>query len=49
MARPATGSFLTVTLADGSRKFRLRTRPHGRSEELVLHERPGCDCGSGGG
>jgi integrase len=49
MARPATGSFLTVTLADGSRKFRLRFRAYGRREELVLHERPGCDCGCGGG
>lgn len=49
MARPASGSFLTVTLADGTRKFRLRFRAYGRREELVLHERPGCDCGCGGG
>jgi integrase len=49
MAPPATGSFLTVTLADGSRKFRLRFRAYGRREEVVLHERPGCDCGCGGG
>jgi integrase len=49
MARPATGTLLSVTLADGSRKFRLRFPAHGRREELVLHERPGCQCGCGGG
>jgi integrase len=49
MARPATGTILAVTLADGSRKFRLRFPAHGRREELVLHERPGCECGCGGG
>jgi integrase len=49
MGRPASGSFLTVRLADGSRKFRLRFRAYGRREELVLHERPGCNCGCGGG
>jgi integrase len=49
MARPATGTILTVTLKDGSRKFRLRFPAHGRREELVLHERAGCECGCGGG
>jgi integrase len=49
MARPAKGSVLTTTLADGTRKFRLRFPAHGRREELVLHERPGCECGCGGG
>jgi integrase len=49
MARPATGTVLTVTLKDGSRKFRVRFRAHGRREELVLHERAGCACGCGGG
>src|SRR4051794_19966587 len=49
MARPASGSFLTVTLADDTRKFRLRFRAYARREELVLHERAGCDCGCGGG
>ncbi|MDQ3933058.1 MAG: hypothetical protein M3340_00315 [Actinomycetota bacterium] len=43
------GSVLTVALADGSRKFRLRFRAHGRRKELVLHERAGCECGCGGG
>src|SRR4051794_12215995 len=49
MARPATGTVLTVPLKDGSRKFRLRFPAHGRREELVLHERVGCDCGCRGG
>jgi integrase len=49
MARPATGTVLTVTLKDGSRKYRLRFPSHGRREELVLHERAGCECGCGGG
>jgi integrase len=49
MARPSTGSVLTTTLADGSRKFRLRFSAYGHREELVLHERPGCECGCGGG
>jgi integrase len=49
MPRPATGSVLTTTLADGSRKFRLRFSAYGQREELVLHERPGCKCGCGGG
>jgi integrase len=49
MARPATGSLLTTTLRDGTRKFRLRFPAYGRREELVLHERPGCECGCGGG
>lgn len=49
MPRPATGSVLNTTLADGSRKFRLRFSAYGQREELVLHERPGCECGCGGG
>jgi integrase len=49
MARPATGTILTLTLADGTRKFRLRFPAHGQRQDLVLHERPGCKCGCGGG
>lgn len=49
MPRPATGSILTLTLADGTRKFRLRFQAHGERQDLVLHERAGCGCGCGGG
>jgi hypothetical protein len=47
--RAATGSILTLTLADGTRKFRLRFQAHGERQNLVLHERAGCACGCGGG
>jgi integrase len=49
MARPAAGTILTITLADGARAFRLRFPAHGRRQEQVLHERAGCRCGCGGG
>ncbi|HEX3511216.1 MAG TPA: site-specific integrase [Solirubrobacteraceae bacterium] len=49
MPRPATGSILTLTLADGTRKFRLRFQAFGDRQDLVLHERAGCPCGCGGG
>jgi len=49
MSRPATGSVLTTKLRDGSRKFRLRFAAGGERQDLILHERPGCECGCGGG
>lgn len=48
MARPASGTVLTTKLTDGSRKFRLRFSAGGERQDLILHERPGCDCGCGG-
>ena len=49
MARPATGSIDTYTLSDGTRAFHLRFRGASRREREVLHERPACQCGCGGG
>jgi integrase len=49
MARPAIGTILAITLANGTRKFRLRFHANGERQDLVLHERPGCACGCGGG
>jgi integrase len=49
MARPATGTIDAVKLADGTRAFHLRFRIEGERERLILHERPGCACGCGGG
>ncbi|HEX7244010.1 MAG TPA: tyrosine-type recombinase/integrase [Solirubrobacterales bacterium] len=49
MGRPATGTIETYVLGDGSRAFRLRIRIKGKRERVVLHERPGCICGCGGG
>lgn len=49
MARPASGTVLTTKLTDGSRKFRLRFSAGGERQDLILHERPGCTCGCGGG
>ncbi len=49
MARPATGTFETRVLADGSRAFRIRVRVNGSREPIFLHERKGCGCGCGGG
>jgi integrase len=44
-----TGQFAVEVLADGTRAFRLRFRADGARERVVLHERPGCECGCGGG
>jgi len=44
-----TGQFSIEVLADGTRAFRLRFRAHGRRHREVVHERPVCDCGCGGG
>jgi len=49
MGRPATGTVLTTKLTDGTRKFRLRFVVGGERQDLILHERPGCECGCGGG
>ena len=49
MPRPATGSIVLEQLDDGTRAFRLRFRAAGERERMVLHERPDCDCGCGGG
>ena len=49
MARANSGSLHTRSLADGTRVFRLRFNAVGRRELMSLHERPGCDCGCGGG
>jgi hypothetical protein len=48
-ARRVAGSFLTLVLADGSRAFLLSFTVHGRRTRVVLHERPDCTCGCGGG
>src|ERR1035438_2154835 len=47
--REQTGSIDTITLADGSRAFHLRFKAEGERQRVVLHERPGCVCGCGGG
>jgi integrase len=49
MSRKATGQITVLTLADGTRAFKLRFRANGRRESRVLHERRDCDCGCGGG
>jgi len=49
MPKEATGTIETRLLADGTRAFHLRVRINGKREPIVLHERPGCDCGCGGG
>jgi integrase len=49
MARPASGTILTRTLADGTLLFRLRFVAHGERQDVYLHERRDCRCGCGGG
>jgi integrase len=49
MARATSGIIETRSLADGTRAFRLRFFAAGRREIVTLHERPGCECGCGGG
>lgn len=49
MPKEATGTIESHLLADGTRAFHLRVRVHGKRERIVLHERPGCACGCGGG
>jgi hypothetical protein len=47
MPRPAKGSILPRTLADGNRSFRLRFHAYGQRHDVFLHEQPGCECGGG--
>lgn len=49
MPRPSIGSCDAIMLADGSRAFQIRFPVNGVRERVILHERPGCDCGCGGG
>ncbi len=49
MPKERTGTIEPRVLADGTRAFHLRVRIDGKREPIVLHERPGCDCGCGGG
>jgi hypothetical protein len=49
MPRPAKGSILTRTLADGNRSYRLRFSANGERHDVFLHAHPGCECGCGGG
>jgi integrase len=49
VARANSGSLHARPLADGTRVFRLRFNAGGRRQLVSLHERPGCDCGCGGG
>src|SRR3954447_21027399 len=48
MPPQASGSFDVVALDDGTRAFRLRFPSDGKRQRVVLHERPGCECGCGG-
>jgi hypothetical protein len=47
--RAPQGSVRARQLADGSRMFELRFLANGKRESVVLHERPDCECGCGGG
>jgi integrase len=49
MSRPRAGAVDVRLLSDGTRAFRLRVSYRGRRHAITLHERPGCDCGCGGG
>jgi integrase len=49
MARQRIGSIETRVLADRTRVFHLRFQVDGRRHTIVLHERPSCGCGCGGG
>lgn len=49
MARATQGSCKPRLLADETYAFDLRFQVNGERESLVLHERPGCTCGCGGG
>lgn len=47
--RSATGTIETRGLVDGTRAFHLRFYTASGRELVVLHERPRCECGCGGG
>lgn len=49
MSGQAKGSFESRVLTDGSKSFHLRFQLAGKRATVVLHERPGCPCGCGGG
>jgi integrase len=49
MPRETEGSFEARVLADGSRAFHTRFQVSGERETVVLHEKPRCTCGCGGG
>jgi hypothetical protein len=49
MSRHATGTINTEDLADGTRTFHLRFPVKGERPRVILHERPLCECGCGGG
>lgn len=49
MARETKGACKPRRLADGTQAFDLRFQVNGERESLVLHERPSCTCGCGGG
>lgn len=49
MAFQTRGSFETRVLVDGARAFHLRFQVERRRHTVVLHERPDCRCGCGGG
>jgi integrase len=49
MARETKGSCKARLLGDGTHAFDLRFQVNGERESLVLHERPACTCGCGGG
>lgn len=49
MANRRKGSFDVRVLADRTRAFHLRFQIDGRRHTVVLHERPACRCGCGGG
>ena len=49
MARPATGRVEVEQQSDGTLRFRLRFRAHGKRESQMLHEARDCACGCGGG
>lgn len=47
--RVGSGNLTVRMLADGTRAFELRFWGGDKRESITLHERPGCDCGCGGG
>ncbi len=49
MARKATGTMHTHTLADGTHAYHLRVPYRDERPRIVLHEALDCDCGCGGG
>ncbi|HXE45394.1 MAG TPA: site-specific integrase [Conexibacter sp.] len=49
MPRPIRGSFDIVVLADDTSAFQLRFPVNGERARVILHERPLCTCGCGGG